>query len=146
MSQSTAESPLWSLFAFQYVTHYSQSLNYQHESQDFLFIATERYKFCILAYDLKSGDIITKANGDLREVNGRPADIGKHLPTPYLPPTRPTLHHRPRSPLHHSPPLRRLSQSHSHRLQRPTPRCLQFTVTPIPLTTNKIQHRRVASD
>ena len=50
---------------------------FQNESQDFLFISTERYKFCILAYDIKTGDIITKANGDLREVNGRPADIGQ---------------------------------------------------------------------
>lgn len=36
------------------------------EPQDLLFISTERYKFCVLAYDAKTGEIITKANGDLQ--------------------------------------------------------------------------------
>jgi DNA damage-binding protein 1 len=42
-----------------------------------LFISTERYKFCILAYDSSTGEIITRANGDIMDKTGRPADIGQ---------------------------------------------------------------------
>jgi len=47
------------------------------EPQDLLFISTERYKFCVLAYDTKTGEIITRANGDLRDRVGKAADIGQ---------------------------------------------------------------------
>lgn len=35
------------------------------EPQDWLLVLTERYKFFVLAYDSKTGEIITKANGDV---------------------------------------------------------------------------------
>jgi len=46
-------------------------------TQDSLFICTERYQFCILAYDSPTGEIITKAKGDVRDRTGRPADMGQ---------------------------------------------------------------------
>lgn len=33
---------------------------YQGEAQDFLFIATERYKFCVLQWDAESSELITR--------------------------------------------------------------------------------------
>lgn len=34
--------------------------NNQGEAQDFLFIATERYKFCVLQWDTESSELITR--------------------------------------------------------------------------------------
>jgi len=47
------------------------------EQQDLLFISTEKYKFCVLGYDAKTGEIVTRANGDIQDRIGRPADIGQ---------------------------------------------------------------------
>lgn len=44
--------------------------NVQGEKQDLLFISTERYKFCVLAYDAEKQLIETRANGDI-EVSKR---------------------------------------------------------------------------
>mmetsp|Transcript_63382 Transcript_63382/g.200458 ORF Transcript_63382/g.200458 Transcript_63382/m.200458 type:complete len:1099 (-) Transcript_63382:192-3488(-) len=46
------------------------------ESQDLLFILTERYKFCVLAYDQESGELVTRAMGDVQDRIGRPTDNG----------------------------------------------------------------------
>jgi DNA damage-binding protein 1 len=42
-----------------------------------LFISTERFKFCVLAYDPKTSEIQTRANGDVQDRNGRLADVGQ---------------------------------------------------------------------
>eukprot|EP01126_Amoeba_proteus_P030505 TRINITY_DN3014_c0_g1_i10.p1 TRINITY_DN3014_c0_g1~~TRINITY_DN3014_c0_g1_i10.p1 ORF type:complete len:1099 (-),score=193.96 TRINITY_DN3014_c0_g1_i10:112-3408(-) len=47
------------------------------EQQDFLFLSTERYKFCVLSYDTQKGEIKTRANGDLSDRIGHPADVGQ---------------------------------------------------------------------
>eukprot|EP00743_Colponemidia_sp_Colp-15_P005247 GILK01005646.1.p1 GENE.GILK01005646.1~~GILK01005646.1.p1 ORF type:complete len:1143 (+),score=205.41 GILK01005646.1:93-3431(+) len=47
------------------------------EPQDLLFVSTERYKFCVLAYDSRSGEIITRANGDVQDRIGRPSENGQ---------------------------------------------------------------------
>ncbi|KJE89467.1 UV-damaged DNA binding protein, variant [Capsaspora owczarzaki ATCC 30864] len=44
--------------------------------QDLLFICTERYAFTVLAYDAQTGELVTKANGDLQDKSGNPADLG----------------------------------------------------------------------
>ncbi len=44
------------------------------QTQDMLFISTESNKFCILGWD--GSEIVTKANGDLSDRIGRPADSG----------------------------------------------------------------------
>ncbi|KAJ3679366.1 hypothetical protein LUZ60_017377 [Juncus effusus] len=48
-----------------------------NEAQDFLFIATERYKFCVLQWDAESSDLITRAMGDVSDRIGRPTDNGQ---------------------------------------------------------------------
>ncbi|KAJ6298466.1 hypothetical protein OIU76_019590, partial [Salix suchowensis] len=47
------------------------------EAQDFLFIATERYKFCVLQWDAESSELITRAMGDVSDRIGRPTDNGQ---------------------------------------------------------------------
>ncbi|GLT67385.1 hypothetical protein SLA2020_396990 [Shorea laevis] len=47
------------------------------ESQDFLFIATERYKFCVLQWDADTSELITRAMGDVSDRIGRPTDNGQ---------------------------------------------------------------------
>ncbi|XP_010434237.1 PREDICTED: DNA damage-binding protein 1b [Camelina sativa] len=47
------------------------------EAQDFLFIATERYKFCVLQWDYESSELITRAMGDVSDRIGRPTDNGQ---------------------------------------------------------------------
>ncbi|KAK8567775.1 hypothetical protein V6N13_105725 [Hibiscus sabdariffa] len=47
------------------------------ETQDFLFIATERYKFCVLQWDTEASELITRAMGDVSDRIGRPADNGQ---------------------------------------------------------------------
>ena len=42
------------------------SLNLQGEETDLLFITTERYQFCVIAYDPDSNEIVTKAKGDIK--------------------------------------------------------------------------------
>lgn len=45
------------------------------ESQDWIFITTQRFQFCVLAYDTTLQQIITKANGTLRDTIGRSSEI-----------------------------------------------------------------------
>ena len=45
--------------------------------QDMLFISTERYQFCILAYNAATDEIETRAKGDVQDRIGRPADSGQ---------------------------------------------------------------------
>ncbi|KAG6793567.1 hypothetical protein POTOM_002781 [Populus tomentosa] len=47
------------------------------EAQDFLFIATERYKFCVLQWDTETSELITRAMGDVSDRIGRPTDNGQ---------------------------------------------------------------------
>ncbi|XP_048331269.1 DNA damage-binding protein 1a [Ziziphus jujuba] len=47
------------------------------EAQDFLFIATERYKFCVLQWDAETSELITRAMGDVSDRIGRPTDHGQ---------------------------------------------------------------------
>eukprot|EP00850_Spirogloea_muscicola_P009452 SM000053S17409 [mRNA] locus=s53:248703:257116:+ [translate_table: standard] len=46
------------------------------ESQDVLFLSTERYKFCVLEYDSETGELVTKAMGDVSDRIGRPTVNG----------------------------------------------------------------------
>ncbi|KAK9268180.1 hypothetical protein L1049_010622 [Liquidambar formosana] len=47
------------------------------EAQDFLFIATERYKFCVLQWDAEISELVTRAMGDVSDRIGRPTDNGQ---------------------------------------------------------------------
>ncbi|GAB2241606.1 hypothetical protein Droror1_Dr00018381 [Drosera rotundifolia] len=47
------------------------------EVQDFLFIATERYKFCVLQWDPETSELVTRAMGDVSDRIGRPTDNGQ---------------------------------------------------------------------
>ncbi|KAI9079024.1 hypothetical protein K1719_039024 [Acacia pycnantha] len=47
------------------------------EAQDFLFIATERYKFCVLQWDPETSELFTRAMGDVSDRIGRPSDNGQ---------------------------------------------------------------------
>ncbi|KAB1222712.1 DNA damage-binding protein 1 [Morella rubra] len=47
------------------------------EAQDFLFIATERYKFCVLQWDAETSELITRSMGDVSDRIGRPTDNGQ---------------------------------------------------------------------
>eukprot|EP01018_Ginkgo_biloba_P031082 Gb_27300 [translate_table: standard] len=47
------------------------------EPQDFLFISTERYKFCVLQWDVEAAELITRAMGDVSDRIGRPTDNGQ---------------------------------------------------------------------
>jgi len=42
-----------------------------------LFILTERYRFCVLAFDTIKQAIVTKSNGELQDRIGRPAEAGQ---------------------------------------------------------------------
>lgn len=42
-----------------------------------LFLSTERYKFCVLAYDNRTGEIVTRSNGDIRDRVGIPCEEGQ---------------------------------------------------------------------
>lgn len=47
------------------------------ETQDFLFISTERYKFCVLQWDAEASELVTRAMGDVSDRIGRPTDNGQ---------------------------------------------------------------------
>ncbi|KAK2658143.1 hypothetical protein Ddye_004676 [Dipteronia dyeriana] len=47
------------------------------EAQDFLLIATERYKFSVLQWDTGTNELITRARGDVSDRIGRPTDNGQ---------------------------------------------------------------------
>ncbi|PIA41691.1 hypothetical protein AQUCO_02200250v1 [Aquilegia coerulea] len=47
------------------------------EAQDLLFIATDKYRICVLQWDAETSEIITKSNGDVADRIGRPTDNGQ---------------------------------------------------------------------
>lgn len=47
------------------------------ENKDWLFISTERYKFCVLEYDSEKGELNTRSMGDASDRIGRPTDNGQ---------------------------------------------------------------------
>ena len=47
------------------------------EDQDLIFMATERYHFCVLAFDAATGELVTRAGGDIQDRIGRPTDGGQ---------------------------------------------------------------------
>ncbi|KAD7117821.1 hypothetical protein E3N88_05089 [Mikania micrantha] len=47
------------------------------ETQDLLFIATERYKICVLQWDADAHEVITRCMGDVSDRIGRPTDNGQ---------------------------------------------------------------------
>lgn len=51
-----------------------ESFRPQGEAQDSLFIATERYKFCVLQWDANSSELITRKMGDLSVHMGQPTN------------------------------------------------------------------------
>ncbi|XP_048584985.1 DNA damage-binding protein 1 [Nematostella vectensis] len=48
-----------------------------NEPQDLLFILTAKYRVCILGYRKETGDIVTRACGDVQDRIGRPSDTGQ---------------------------------------------------------------------
>eukprot|EP00240_Pyramimonas_obovata_P000173 CAMPEP_0118957844 /NCGR_PEP_ID=MMETSP1169-20130426/62317_1 /TAXON_ID=36882 /ORGANISM="Pyramimonas obovata, Strain CCMP722" /LENGTH=1091 /DNA_ID=CAMNT_0006905945 /DNA_START=129 /DNA_END=3404 /DNA_ORIENTATION=- len=46
------------------------------ETKDWLFLSTERYKFCVLTYNEHTGELETRAHGGVQEKVGRPTDHG----------------------------------------------------------------------
>uniref|UniRef100_H3G8E6 DNA damage-binding protein 1 n=1 Tax=Phytophthora ramorum TaxID=164328 RepID=H3G8E6_PHYRM len=46
-----------------------------NEPQDWLFIVTQRFQFCVLAYDAATQQVVTKAHGTIRDSIGRSSEI-----------------------------------------------------------------------
>lgn len=46
-----------------------------NEPQDWLFIVTQRFQFCVLAYDAAAQQFVTKAHGSIRDSIGRSSEI-----------------------------------------------------------------------
>ncbi|KAG1687986.1 hypothetical protein DVH05_004505 [Phytophthora capsici] len=46
-----------------------------NEPQDWLFIVTQRFQFCVLAYDATTQQVVTKAHGSIRDSIGRSSEI-----------------------------------------------------------------------
>lgn len=55
------------------------------DAPDMIFISTERYRFCLLAYDPATGEIVTKAAGDLSDRAARPCECGQVRHSPLSP-------------------------------------------------------------
>ncbi|KAK9843115.1 hypothetical protein WJX74_007214 [Apatococcus lobatus] len=55
-----------------------QLFNTANGTKDRLFLLTERYRFCVLDFDIARGQLITLANGDVQDRVGRPCDDGHH--------------------------------------------------------------------
>ncbi|CAL5227828.1 g10856 [Coccomyxa viridis] len=47
------------------------------ESKDLLFLSTERCKFCVLEYNSETGELMTRASGDVKDRVGRPVENGQ---------------------------------------------------------------------
>ncbi|KAJ1622354.1 hypothetical protein T492DRAFT_326446 [Pavlovales sp. CCMP2436] len=47
------------------------------EKCELLFLTTERYQFCVLAFDPSTHELVTRANGDLHDRVGRPVEFGQ---------------------------------------------------------------------
>ncbi|TYZ63198.1 hypothetical protein PybrP1_012947 [[Pythium] brassicae (nom. inval.)] len=45
------------------------------EAQDWLFVVTQRFQFCVLAYDAGAQRVVTKAHGSIRDSIGRSSEI-----------------------------------------------------------------------
>uniref|UniRef100_A0ACD5TYR9 Uncharacterized protein n=1 Tax=Avena sativa TaxID=4498 RepID=A0ACD5TYR9_AVESA len=48
-----------------------------NETQDFLFIVTEKYKYCVLQWDGEKSELLTISMGDVSDVRGCPTDNGQ---------------------------------------------------------------------
>jgi len=48
-----------------------------NSKQDWLLVLVEKYKFCILSFDVNEQKIVTEANGDIADRIGRPRDMGQ---------------------------------------------------------------------
>ncbi|DAZ92907.1 TPA: LOW QUALITY PROTEIN: hypothetical protein N0F65_013069, partial [Lagenidium giganteum] len=46
-----------------------------NEPQDWLFIVTQRFQFCVLAYDAATQRVVTKAHGNIRDSIGRSSEL-----------------------------------------------------------------------
>ncbi|TDH74292.1 uncharacterized protein CCR75_001185 [Bremia lactucae] len=46
-----------------------------NESQDWLFIVTQRFQFCVVSYDATTQQVVTKAHGSIRDAIGRSSEI-----------------------------------------------------------------------
>ncbi|KAI9905788.1 hypothetical protein PsorP6_013830 [Peronosclerospora sorghi] len=46
-----------------------------NEPQDWLFIVTQRFQFCVLAYNAATRQVVTKAHGNIRDSIGRSSEI-----------------------------------------------------------------------
>ncbi|KAG6617756.1 DNA damage-binding protein 1a [Phytophthora cinnamomi] len=46
-----------------------------NEPQDWLFVVTQRFQFCVLAYDAATQQVVTKAHGSIRDSIGRSSEI-----------------------------------------------------------------------
>lgn len=46
-----------------------------NEPQDWLFVVTQRFQFCVLAYDPATQQVVTKAHGNIRDSIGRSSEI-----------------------------------------------------------------------
>lgn len=44
------------------------------EAQDWLFVVTQRFQFCVLAYDAAARQVVTKAHGSVRDAIGRSSE------------------------------------------------------------------------
>ncbi|KAL4429821.1 hypothetical protein ABPG77_010938 [Micractinium sp. CCAP 211/92] len=47
------------------------------EPRDLLLLLTERSKFCVLAFDEETGELVTRAHGDASDRVGRPVELGQ---------------------------------------------------------------------
>ncbi|CAA0805711.1 DNA damage-binding protein 1a [Striga hermonthica] len=47
------------------------------ETRDLLFMATEKYEFCVLQWDAEKAEFITRARGNVSNAIGRPTDNGQ---------------------------------------------------------------------
>ncbi|GMF12407.1 unnamed protein product [Phytophthora lilii] len=45
------------------------------ETQDWLFVVTQRFQFCVLAFDATTRQVLTKAHGSIRDAIGRSSEI-----------------------------------------------------------------------
>lgn len=47
----------------------------ENEKKDLMFLCTEHYQFCVLAYDPETQRVLTRARGNVRDAIGRCADV-----------------------------------------------------------------------
>ena len=69
----------------------------QGESKDLLWLVTEHYQMCLLEYDAATGELVTRASGNVEERIGRPTEDGQaraHASAAAAPARRPLSRHR----------------------------------------------------